>query len=100
MVKNRLKALGIADVYMGQENKSDALEEFMHLYDLKKEEVVYMGDDMPDYEVMQKVGIATCPADACAEIKALSIYVSHLNGGKGCGRDIIEQVMRLQGKWS
>jgi len=58
-----------------------------------------MGDDLPDYRVMQRVGVATCPLDAAQEIKAISLYVSQYKGGEGCVRDIIEQVLRTQGKW-
>jgi 3-deoxy-D-manno-octulosonate 8-phosphate phosphatase (KDO 8-P phosphatase) len=58
-----------------------------------------MGDDIPDYRIMQEVGVATCPADASEEIKSISNYISHLNGGEGCVRDVIEQVMKVQGKW-
>lgn len=58
-----------------------------------------MGDDIPDYEVMSRCGCACCPADACAEIQAISLYVSHRKGGHGCGRDVVEQVLRAQGKW-
>jgi 3-deoxy-D-manno-octulosonate 8-phosphate phosphatase (KDO 8-P phosphatase) len=68
-------------------------------YDLKDEEVLYMGDDIPDYEIMTRVGCPVCPADACPEIKAISVYVSHLKGGYGCGRDVVEQVLKAQGKW-
>ena len=98
-VRTRLQGLGIVDVYLGKENKTEALEEFMLIHSLKSGQILYMGDDMPDYEVMQKVGVATCPADAVHEIKAISIYVSAIKGGKGCVRDVIEQVMKLHGKW-
>jgi len=58
-----------------------------------------MGDDIPDYEIMQLVGCPVCPLDAAPEIKAISIYTSHINGGYGCGRDVVEQVLKAQGKW-
>ena len=61
---------------------------------------MYMGDDLPDYEVMSRVGIAACPNDSATEIKSISIYISPKNGGQGCVRDIIEQVMRVQGTWA
>ena len=71
----------------------------MHQHGLKHEEVLYMGDDLPDYEVLVNVGVATCPADAAEEIKAKSHYISGYKGGKGCVRDIVEQVLKVQGKW-
>ena len=77
-------------------------KEFAHLldkYHLSPEEVLYMGDDIPDYDVMRQCGLPCCPADAAPEIKAVSLYVSHRNGGYGCGRDVIEQVLKAQGKW-
>jgi 3-deoxy-D-manno-octulosonate 8-phosphate phosphatase (KDO 8-P phosphatase) len=71
----------------------------MAKYNLRPEEVMYMGDDIPDYEVMRLSGCPVCPADATPEIKAISTYISHRNGGYGCGRDVIEQVLKAQGKW-
>ena len=95
----RMKALGVKDVFMHIPNKIIKLEEYMRDKNLKKEEVVYMGDDMPDYPVMQMVGVPVCPADASEEIKQISVYISHKDGGKGAVRDIIEQVMKVQDKW-
>ena len=69
------------------------------MYSLKSENVLYMGDDIPDYHVMQLVGLASCPQDAVPEIKAIAKYISHVNGGRGAVRDVIEQVMKVQGKW-
>ena len=79
--------------------KVKTYEDFKQKYGLKDEEVLYMGDDIPDYEIMRLVGCPVCPADAAPEIKAISIYISHLRGGYGCGRDVIEQVLKAQGKW-
>ncbi len=98
-VKDRFHGLGITDVYIKSTNKFDDFEDFIYKYDLKPEQVVYMGDDIPDYEVMKVSGIPTCPADAAEEIKAISVYISDKKGGDGCVRDIIEQVLRAQGKW-
>ena len=98
-VKVRYNGLGITDVYTGASIKKDCLEELMTMYELAPEEILYMGDDIPDYEVMQIVGLPVCPADAAVEIKQLSKYISPIRGGEGCGRDVIEQVMRAQGKW-
>ena len=79
--------------------KIETYEKFIEKYNLRDDEVMYMGDDIPDYEVMKRVGCAVCPKDACQEIKQVSLYVSHRDGGKGCGRDVIEQVLKAQGKW-
>jgi|SRR6185312_3078607 len=98
-VKQRLNRLGITDVYLKTENKWEAMKEFMATYDLKAEEILYMGDDLIDHEVMSKIGVPVCPKDAVPEIKALSLYVSTKSGGKGCVRDVIEQVMKLHGNW-
>ena len=69
-------------------------------YGFEDDEVAYVGDDIPDYEVMQAVGCPCCPSDACDEIKSISIYVSDKKGGHGCGRDILEQVLKAQSKWT
>ena len=98
-VRMRYERLGVEDVYMGCAVKLKTYDEFLAKYGLQDEEVMYMGDDVPDYEIMQRVGCPVCPADACPDIKAISIYVSHQRGGYGCGRDVIEQVLRAQGKW-
>jgi 3-deoxy-D-manno-octulosonate 8-phosphate phosphatase (KDO 8-P phosphatase) len=87
------------DVYLGAAVKTREYKELLEKYNLKPEEVLYMGDDIPDYEVMQLVGLPCCPADAAPEIKAISKYISHRQGGYGCGRDVIEQVLKAQGKW-
>ncbi len=98
-VRLRYERLGVEDVYMGCAVKVKTYDEFLRKYGLQDEEVMYMGDDVPDYEIMQRVGCAVCPADACPDIKAVSCYVSDKAGGYGCGRDVIEQVLRAQGKW-
>ena len=98
-VRIRLRNLGIHDIHLGSSNKVETFKEYIDLYGIKPENVLYMGDDIPDYHVMKLVGLATCPQDAVAEIKAISNYISHKNGGKGAVREIIEQVMKVQGKW-
>ena len=98
-VRKRYEGLGVHDVMMGCGVKTVAYDAFMAKYGLEDEEVLYMGDDIPDYEVMRRVGCPCCPADACAEIRDISLYVSHRNGGCGCGRDVVEQVLMAQGKW-
>src|SRR5690606_12743059 len=99
-VRVRLRNLGITDIYLGVPNKVETFDEFTDIYNIKPENVLYMGDDIPDYHVMKLVGLATCPQDAAPEIKSLCQYISHINGGKGAARDVIEQVMKVQGKWS
>ena len=99
VVKKALHALGIADVFLSQQDKLQCYKDYINEHSLNEEEILYMGDDLPDYEVMQRVGIASCPNNSAHEIKEISIYISNRNGGEGCARDIIEQVMRSQGKW-
>lgn len=98
-IRIRYKNLGVEDVYMGCAVKIKTYEEFKAKYSLGDEEIVYVGDDIPDYEVMQRCGCPCCPADACCDIKAISTYVSSQNGGDGVGRDVVEQVLRAQGMW-
>lgn len=98
-VRTRLQNLGIKDIYLGVEDKTERYEELMLMYDLTDDQILYMGDDLPDYQVMKRSGIPTCPNDAVAEIREMSVYISPVKGGEGCVRDVIEQVMRLHGKW-
>ena len=84
---------------MGVEKKITLFNEYLAKHDLKPEQVLYMGDDIPDYEVMLACGLPACPSDAAEEIRKISKYISHFNGGKGCVRDVIEQVLKIQGKW-
>lgn len=98
-VRIRLRNLGINDIHLGSSDKVKTFNEYTELYKIKPETVLYMGDDIPDYHVMQLVGLPTCPQDATPEIKEISNYISHKNGGKGAVRDVIEQVMKVQGKW-
>ena len=98
-VRIRLKNLGITDIRLATPDKVATFKEYTELYNINPEKVLYMGDDIPDYHVMQLVGLPTCPQDACPEIKAISKYISHKKGGKGSVRDVIEQVMKVQGKW-
>ncbi|WP_196888068.1 KdsC family phosphatase [Aureivirga sp. CE67] len=98
-VRDRLRGLGVTDIYLGAHNKMDQFEEYCDIYDIDKEKVLYMGDDIPDYWVMKEVGLPTSPKDAAPEIQEVSKYISQKKGGKGCVRDVIEQVMKVQGKW-
>ncbi len=98
-VRARLKGLGITDIYLGVHVKTEKLEEYFDIHDIKPENVLFMGDDIPDYPVMKIVALPCCPQDAVKEIKEVSTYVSHKKGGMGCARDVIEQVLKVQGKW-
>ena len=98
-VEERFKELGVYDIYMGAHHKLDAFQDLLDNYDLDPETILYIGDDVPDIPVMEKVGLGCCPADAVSDVKAMADYVSHKNGGEGCVRELIEQVLRVQGKW-
>ena len=98
-VRVRYEGLGVKDIYLGCSVKIETYRQLLKQYDLTDEEVMYMGDDIPDLEIMRCVGCPVCPKDACPEIKEVSLYVSDRKGGYGCGRDVIEQVLRAQGKW-
>lgn len=99
-VKFRLEGLGIKDVFINISNKTLVLEQWMKQNNIQAEEILYMGDDIPDIHAMEMVGLASCPADAVEDIKAISHYISSKKGGKGAVRDIIEKVLRLQDKWN
>jgi len=99
-VRKRLVGLGIGDVFLGIHNKIETLNAYLENKGVKRENVLYMGDDIPDFPVMKLVGLPCCPQDAVPEIKNISKYVSHKKGGKGCARDVIEQVLKVQGKWN
>jgi len=98
-VKNALLSLGIQEVFLSQSDKLQCYKDYIYENELNEEEILFMGDDLPDYEVMKRVGIAACPLNAAHEIKEISIYISNRNGGEACVRDVIEQVMRSQGTW-
>ena len=95
----RYEAIGIYDVFLGSSVKTEKLQQLLDRYNLSTDEVLYMGDDIPDYEVMKLVGLPCCPRDAAPEIRDISLYVSHKDGGQGCVRDVVEQVLKAQGKW-
>lgn len=98
-VRERYENLGFQDVFMACHMKIDTLVSWMDKYKLNAEEVLYMGDDIPDYPVMKKVGCSCCPSDAAHEIQSIATYVSPFAGGRGCVRDVVEQVLRAQGFW-
>ncbi len=96
---NRFRMLKVQQVFLGVEHKLDTLKAFMQENGLEPEHVLFLGDDIPDYHAMKYCGVAACPADAAEEIKSVSHYISDRKGGEGCARDVIEQVMKVQGKW-
>ncbi len=96
---HRLNALQITDVFLGVEKKRETYHRYLSEKTIQHSNVLFMGDDIPDYEIMLEAGLPTCPSDAAEEIKKVAKYISHCAGGKGCVRDVIEQVLKLQGKW-
>jgi len=95
----RMKSLGVSDVFTGVPNKALKLKEYMNRKGIDASQIIFMGDDIPDLNVMKEVGIPACPADASPEVKAISKFVSGLPGGKGAVRDVIERTLKVQGKW-
>ncbi len=98
-VRLRLQGLGITQVFLAIENKTDTFHAFLDEYGLSPDQIVYMGDDVPDLPVMKLAGLAVCPADAADDIKAIAHYISPRSGGQGCARDIIEKVLKVQNRW-
>lgn len=96
---HRLQYLGLKEIYLGLKDKLNFLENYAQQNRLNLKQVLYMGDDLPDLQVMQKVGLPCCPADAAIEIRKISKYISPLNGGNGCVRDVIEKVLKLNDHW-
>ncbi len=99
-VTHRMDYLGVKDVFMAVREKDPVLDAWLATVDVKLDEVLYMGDDIPDRPIMQRVGLPACPADAVEEIKAVSAYVSAYRGGEGAVRDVMEKVLKLHGKWA
>jgi len=98
-IRKRMEGLGITDVFLDVSDKASVFHGWLERRQLSAAETLYMGDDIPDRDIMKVVGLPTCPADAVEEIKALSFYVSDKKGGRGAVRDVIEKVMKLQGTW-
>ena len=98
-IRNRFQALGVKDIYLGAHEKSAAYEELVNNYKLKPDEILYIGDDIPDIPLIKKVGVSCCPSDAVTDVKSVVDYVSHKKGCERCVREIIEQVLRVQEKW-
>ncbi len=97
--QKRLKLLGVTDIYLNSRSKLDHFNIFLKKHNINKSDVLYMGDDIPDFEVMKEAGVAACPSDADSEIKQVADYISDKKGGEGCVRDVIEQVLRLHNNW-
>jgi 3-deoxy-D-manno-octulosonate 8-phosphate phosphatase (KDO 8-P phosphatase) len=98
-IEERYRKLGMTDIFMSCSTKIEVFHRFLADNNLTKENIIYVGDDIPDYEIMQIVGCPCCPKDACPDIKSISTYISPYEGGMGCARDIIEQVLRAKGEW-
>ncbi|MBK85770.1 MAG: 3-deoxy-D-manno-octulosonate 8-phosphate phosphatase [Flavobacteriaceae bacterium] len=98
-VRRRLKSLGLKNIILGAHNKLKNLKLLIKELDVNSDKIMYMGDDIPDIPAMLEVGLPCCPQDAAPEVKAISLYISHLNGGQGVARDIIEQILKIQGHW-
>jgi len=95
----RLKTLGVNDIYLNSRTKSESMKELLARWNMDPRNVLYMGDDIPDFNVMKMVGLPACPADADSEIKQIAVYISDKRGGEGCVRDVIEQALRLHNNW-
>lgn len=98
-MRHRFEGLGLHDVYLGQSHKEAAYAEFKAKHGLSDAEIAYMGDDMPDIPLLQQVGLPCCPADACLDVLQIAVYISPLSGGSGCARELIEQILKVQGTW-
>ena len=98
-IERRFQQLGLKDIFTGQQHKQAAFDLFKNKHGLHASEIAYMGDDLPDYELLKQVGLSACPNDAAKDIKSICQYISPINGGKGCVRDLIEMTLKLHGKW-
>ena len=98
-IRLRYEYLGVEDIYLGSAVKINTYEDFLKKYGYDNQEILYMGDDIPDFEILKVCGCPCCPGDAASDVRDICTYVSHRNGGEGCVRDVIEQVLRAQGKW-
>jgi len=99
-IKDRLTKLGIKNIFLNAHNKLSILQHFLKKNNIDPNKTIYMGDDIPDLKSMKMIGLPCCPKDAISEIKKISHYISDKNGGKGCVRDIIEQVLKVNNKWN
>jgi len=96
---HRFRNIGVQDIYLDVHDKAEVFAAFLSRYNLNAEEVLYMGDDMPDLPVLRMVEVSACPSDAAPDVQSVCMYISPFTGGTGCVRDVIEQVMRAQGLW-
>jgi 3-deoxy-D-manno-octulosonate 8-phosphate phosphatase (KDO 8-P phosphatase) len=98
-IRIRYAGLGITDIYLGASTKLPILQQWLNKTGLSSDQVMYMGDDIPDLPALRKVGLPAAPYDAVAEVKETAIYISRFTGGYGCARDIIEQTLKAHGQW-
>ncbi|GAB1475133.1 HAD-IIIA family hydrolase [Bacteroidota bacterium] len=98
-IKKRFDPIGVKEIYLKSVNKMPDFLDFCSKYNLVPEDILFMGDDIPDMEILTSCGLATCPSDAVNEVKEICEYISIFSGGKGCVRDVIEQTLKIQGKW-
>jgi 3-deoxy-D-manno-octulosonate 8-phosphate phosphatase (KDO 8-P phosphatase) len=98
-VRRRLQYLGIQDIFLDIHDKVDVLRRYAHQHGLNEQDMLYMGDDIPDYAPMNYVGLACAPSDAAPEIRHIAAYISSFPGGEGCVRDVVEKVLKLNGHW-
>ena len=98
-VRERLEYLGISDIFLNVKDKKEMLRQYALEHSLEEKDILYMGDDIPDYAIMKHVGLACAPADAAPEIRHIAAYISSFGGGQGCVRDVIEKVLKLNGQW-
>ncbi len=99
-VLQRMQYLGITEIFLATKNKKEFLDNYLTQKEITWQQVLFMGDDLPDVAVLQKAGLSCCPADAVAEVKKISKYISSINGGYGCVRDVIEKVLKLNDHWN
>lgn len=97
--QKRLKTLGITEIYLNSKSKLENYNSFKKKHNLEDKYILFMGDDIPDFEVMKHAGVPVCPSDADSEIKQVALYISDKRGGEGCVRDVVEQVLRLHNNW-
>ena len=98
-IRTRYENLGVKDIYLASSLKIKDYEDYIWRNRLKDEEIIYMGDDIPDVAILRRVGCPVCPKDAAPDVRNVCTYISNFNGGEGCARDVLEQVIRSQGKW-
>ena len=98
-MRKRFEGLGVQHIYLGQDHKEAAFADFLNKINLQPQQVAYMGDDMPDLPLIKKVGLGACPKDAALDVKDQAQYISPMNGGEACVRELIERIMKVQNTW-